>query len=191
MTVVASHHEELDELRLRVAQLETALESRIVIEQAKGMLRERLGLPTEAAFELLRLAARSNRLKLHALASEVVASFSTPAAVVRELGRRPEFMSTPREQRIVPTKEFFRRVNDAITHNGHSPAGHPYVCECANPYCTEKVDVTREDIKVLHSLSGHYIVLPGHELPDVERVVHATDRYMIVVKTGDETPARQ
>jgi len=62
------------------AQLRFALESRIVIEQAKGVLMERFDLPADAAFELLRTAARSSRTKIHAVAAEVVATRVTPPA---------------------------------------------------------------------------------------------------------------
>ena len=55
----------------RRAQLETALETRIVIEQAKGVVAERHGLDVEDAFALLRRAARANRVKLHDLAARV------------------------------------------------------------------------------------------------------------------------
>jgi hypothetical protein len=65
------------------AQLRFALESRIVIEQAKGVLMERLDLRADVAFELLRAAARSSRTKLHAIAAEVVASRVMPPALER------------------------------------------------------------------------------------------------------------
>jgi AmiR/NasT family two-component response regulator len=57
----------------RQAQLQHALESRVVIEQAKGMLAERFGVSIDDAFELLRGTARSNRLRLHDVARRVVA----------------------------------------------------------------------------------------------------------------------
>jgi AmiR/NasT family two-component response regulator len=69
---------ELEQLRTRVAQLEQALQSRIVIEQAKGVLAERWGVPVDDAFDRLRKAARCNRMKLHELAAAVVASPTTP-----------------------------------------------------------------------------------------------------------------
>jgi AmiR/NasT family two-component response regulator len=66
----------------RNAQLEQALESRIVIEQAKGVLTERLAVAPEHAFEILRRASRTQRRRIHLLAAEVVASRETPRAVV-------------------------------------------------------------------------------------------------------------
>jgi AmiR/NasT family two-component response regulator len=65
----------------RQAHLERALRSRIVIEQAKGVLRERFRLSIEEAFELLRRAARSSRASIHELSAEVVASDETPPAI--------------------------------------------------------------------------------------------------------------
>jgi AmiR/NasT family two-component response regulator len=75
-------------LRERTEQLQRALDSRIVIEQAKGILAERLTLPTDEAFEVLRRAARSAQTPLHDLAHEVVLAPATPPPVAREIARR-------------------------------------------------------------------------------------------------------
>jgi hypothetical protein len=56
----------------RTRQLELALSSRIVIEQAKGILAERHGVSVDEAFEVLRGAARSGQRKIHELAEEIV-----------------------------------------------------------------------------------------------------------------------
>ena len=53
-------------------QLQHALDHRVLIEQAKGVLMERRGLDQQAAFELLRAQARSTRRRLDEVASEVV-----------------------------------------------------------------------------------------------------------------------
>jgi AmiR/NasT family two-component response regulator len=69
---------EITQLRRERDQLQTALDSRVVIEQAKGVLVERFRLSPDQAFEVLRSAARSSRTRLHALAADVVASRTTP-----------------------------------------------------------------------------------------------------------------
>jgi hypothetical protein len=77
----------LVEAHKRIEQLETALRSRVVIEQAKGVLRERFGWSLEDAFEVLRSAARSSRVRLHVVAEAVVASKETPLAVTTATAR--------------------------------------------------------------------------------------------------------
>ncbi len=54
------------------AQLQTALNSRAVIEQAKGVLIGTQGLSARAAYEQLRAQARSQRRKLAAVSADVV-----------------------------------------------------------------------------------------------------------------------
>lgn len=59
-------------LQAEVAQLQGALTSRIVIEQAKGRLSITHGVAVDAAFETLRSYARSQRRNIHEVAGEVV-----------------------------------------------------------------------------------------------------------------------
>jgi GAF domain-containing protein len=63
------HGEEQTELS---AQLQGALESRVVIEQAKGVYIEREGLTPREAYQRLRSQARSSRRPLTEVAAEVV-----------------------------------------------------------------------------------------------------------------------
>ena len=53
-------------------QLQQALDSRIPIEQAKGMLAERHGEDLRAAFERIRRHARSSQQKVHQVAEQVI-----------------------------------------------------------------------------------------------------------------------
>ena len=75
-------HTPLEALETENAQLRAALGSRVVIEQAKGILAERFGLELDDAFLLLRSAARTSRVNLHALARDVVASWATPREIL-------------------------------------------------------------------------------------------------------------
>ncbi len=54
------------------AQLQTALTSRVRLEQAKGMIAERHSLDIDTAFELLRTYARSNHRQISDVALSVV-----------------------------------------------------------------------------------------------------------------------
>jgi hypothetical protein len=65
-------------LLARTLQLQTALESRIVIEQAKGIIAAAEAITPDEAFQKIRRQARSERRKLHDLAAEIVSSTSKP-----------------------------------------------------------------------------------------------------------------
>ena len=69
---------DLDFWRARAEQLQQALESRVVIEQAKGMIAYMLDVELDAAFEILRKAARSTRRDIHTVAAEVVQRRTIP-----------------------------------------------------------------------------------------------------------------
>ena len=71
----------------RIAQLQTALDSRVVIERAKGVLAERYGVGYAEAFEALRQAARSSRTELKVVAQRTADDRETPAEVERLLAK--------------------------------------------------------------------------------------------------------
>jgi GAF domain-containing protein len=63
---------ELDRQRRVNEQLQHALDSRIVIEQAKGVLAAERHIPVDEAFEVLRRHARSHAVSLRSVAEAVV-----------------------------------------------------------------------------------------------------------------------
>lgn len=63
---------ELEKSRRTAEQLQEALQSRIVIEQAKGVLSAERRIPIDEAFEALRAHARSHSANLRAVAEAVV-----------------------------------------------------------------------------------------------------------------------
>ena len=71
-TIGLLQQRELDRVHAVEGQLQRALQTRIGIEQAKGIIAERLGLPMDAAFERLRRYARNHNQKLNDTARDVV-----------------------------------------------------------------------------------------------------------------------
>ena len=69
----AARRHEVDRLQAVTRQLQEALHTRIVIEQAKGILAERHGEPVAAAFERLRAYARSTQRRIRDVARDVIA----------------------------------------------------------------------------------------------------------------------
>ncbi len=62
-------------------QLQTALNSRVVIEQAKGVLSHRLGVGMDVAFDRLRHYARTNNLRLAEVARQTVEGVLDPSVL--------------------------------------------------------------------------------------------------------------
>ena len=57
---------------LLATQLQTALHSRIQLEQAKGVLDERAGLPMDQVFQLMRDYTRSRNRRLSDIAAHII-----------------------------------------------------------------------------------------------------------------------
>ncbi|MFH8484795.1 GAF and ANTAR domain-containing protein [Streptomyces longisporoflavus] len=80
----------LDQHRTVRSQLESALTTRTIIEQAKGFLTARHGTDPDASFRRLRAHARHNRLRLVDLSRDIVAgTISLPPPTPRRVRQTP------------------------------------------------------------------------------------------------------
>jgi hypothetical protein len=82
-------------------QLREALESRVVIEQAKGAVSSRFGILPDEAFELIRGLARSKRRSLREFAAELVRNGGVLGEIAGASGQpwRPAAPSAGRDPR--------------------------------------------------------------------------------------------
>ncbi|CAM5440203.1 transcriptional regulator [Streptomyces spiroverticillatus] len=71
-TIALLQQRDLDDEQTEKAQLQRALISRIVIEQAKGILAERWQTTPEAAFQALRAHARNRQLRLTECSRQII-----------------------------------------------------------------------------------------------------------------------
>jgi hypothetical protein len=125
-------------------------------------------------------------MKLHDLAQAVVDNDETPEPVIRALARHSSVLAgAPRAERIAQTELFFRAVNEEIARNdGHGTT--LFLCECGNTACSEGIELTADALHHLHANGGLFVVLPGHEIPDVESVVDRHNGYLVVRRNSPE-----
>jgi hypothetical protein len=90
------------------------------------------------------------------------------------------------EVRRGKTEALFRDVNERIAESAQrfESSDAEFVCECADPSCTERVEVTLDDYEEVRSEPTTFLLRPGHEHPDIERVVERRRRYNVVEKFG-------
>src|SRR5207248_10824309 len=56
------------------------------------------------------------------------------------------------------------------------------VCECGELACTEQVELDVPTYERVRSDAAHFVVLPGHEIPDVEESVEEHGTFNIIRK---------
>jgi hypothetical protein len=95
----------------------------------------------------------------------------------REIGRQQALFREVNE-RIEELAETFD-VKDELT----------ILCECGSGRCDERIALREDEYEQLRRIPTHFAVLPGHEIPDVERVVERHDGFVVVEKFGDSAKA--
>jgi len=87
----------------------------------------------------------------------------------------------------------FRAVNERMSEwpeHQQAPATEtiPFVCECGDRTCFERVYLTRPQYEAVRADSSRFAVTPGHELPEIERVVERHPGHLVLEK---DEPARE
>lgn len=94
-------------------------------------------------------------------------------------------MGIQRDERIARNEAIFRAGNERMAQweERHEDGGSErYLCECASPDCSEKIHLTRSQYEYVRSDPRWFVVLPGHEVPDVETVIDTHDGWNLIEK---------
>jgi hypothetical protein len=89
------------------------------------------------------------------------------------------------QRRVSANESVFREVNEAIERGlwqGEEGSLVAFRCECASLACDRMVDLTPIEYEHVRADPRRFLVLPGHELAIVERVVERHERYIVVEK---------
>jgi hypothetical protein len=91
-----------------------------------------------------------------------------------------------REARIARNESRFREINEQLEADLRRLPGDPemvsFVCECGNRACADLVQMTFEEYEGVRSDSQTFVVVPGHEMPEVEEVTERGERFHVVAK---------
>ena len=81
------------------------------------------------------------------------------------------------------TEAVFRDVNERIAESAErfDSETTEFVCECADPSCADRVEATLEQYESVRDESTTFLLVPGHEDTQIERVVEKFDR--VVART--------
>jgi len=85
--------------------------------------------------------------------------------------------------RAAKNQSLFREVNERIEHLANGSLAS-FICECMQATCDERLQLTLDQYEKIRADSNRFVVLAGHDVPGVERVVETTDGYVLVEKLG-------
>ena len=100
-------------------------------------------------------------------------------------GRPPRANAEDVAQRQSVFREVNERIEEAATEFELRANLLMIVCECGNDGCREMLRLTTSEYKALRRSPTRFAVVPGHEIPAVERVVAGNERFATVEKLGD------
>ena len=86
-----------------------------------------------------------------------------------------------RQTRGGKNQALFRDVNEQIKGVSHMTY-IDFLCECAGMECTEIIALTPAEYEAVRTRPEHFPLKPGHDAPELERVVEEHDRYVVVEK---------
>lgn len=93
------------------------------------------------------------------------------------------------EQRAARNEALFREVNENIARleerHGATITEPVFICEWANDGCAEQLAVDLDTYRRVREQARLFFVIPGHQEPELERVVETHGEYLVVEKTGE------
>jgi hypothetical protein len=96
-----------------------------------------------------------------------------------------------RDRKIALNQSTFRNANERIeraaeSHHFEANQRVPFLCECADPSCTETVMLSLADYEAVRAHADRFFLIAGHEAAEEtqERILEAEAGYAIVEKVG-------
>lgn len=97
-----------------------------------------------------------------------------------------------REDQIARNEALFRNVNERVRDlaatfaSDAEPEPVAFVCECGSSDCAATIVLSMREYEDVRADPAQFMIVSGHESPEVEVVVARHDRYDVVRKNEDE-----
>jgi hypothetical protein len=96
------------------------------------------------------------------------------------------------DDRRAENEALFRDINERVSRirdqTGESDVSGDelldFLCECARQECLEKLQLTPSEYERVRSVPTDFLVAPGHQVAEIERIVSENERFTIVRKEG-------
>jgi hypothetical protein len=85
-------------------------------------------------------------------------------------------------KRLEHNEAVSRAINDEIDDHATRKVARAYVCECADLTCRETIVLTHAEYRAVRDDPSHFVLIPGHEIPDLEHVVERHRSHLVVEK---------
>ena len=99
-------------------------------------------------------------------------------------------MDSVSERRLAENEVIFKQLNEEVkafvledasdTEFATKKLG--FYCECSNMDCRQRIRLTAKEYDDIHSNEKRFVLLPGHDMPQVETVVTKSEDHMVVEK---------
>lgn len=93
-------------------------------------------------------------------------------------------MTGLRRHRLEENQDVFREVNERIGASAEAQGSdvhtYEFVCECARIECLERFELSLGEYRRVRGHPERFLVVAGHERPDMEEVVEQIDGIVVV-----------
>jgi hypothetical protein len=92
------------------------------------------------------------------------------------------------QRRVAGNEVLFREVNEAIERGqwpGEEDSPAAFRCECARLDCNELVSLRPREYEHVRATPRRFVVMPGHEVRELETVVETRSDYVVVEKRDE------
>jgi hypothetical protein len=94
-----------------------------------------------------------------------------------------------RERQVAENEVRFRALNERLQAQAGTWQGREgelsVVCECGDENCTAAIELSAAEYEAVRAVETQFVLIRGHERPEVEDVVGGAEHWLIVRKRGE------